>query len=225
MSNFERKYSPGYRHMIRIGKIKSTSEKDWLSSLLWGLVAVFSAFCSFIEKLFTTFCIVMQITKGMKFLFLFIWPWIDTISAQVRFKRSATVELISLDCVTFWFQTSNLMRSNIQMLPCHTTVARPVFKRRGTALFQKLSLIWSIELDTGLKRALPFMPRYDRFFVCYPMKANLLKPKWFVVTGIKCCLSLKFYFRWKRREIFWQGFLCWMISVTIFWILEDVQYF
>ena len=139
VSNFERKYSPGYRHMIRIGKI-TTSEKNWLSSLLCGLVAVFSAFCSFIEKLFTTFCI-LQITKGMKFLFLYMWPWFVTISAQVRFKRSATVMLIFLDCGAFWFQTSNLMRSNIQMLPCHTTVARPVFKRRATALFQKLSLI------------------------------------------------------------------------------------
>ena len=27
MSNFERKYSPGYRHMICIGKTKSTNEK------------------------------------------------------------------------------------------------------------------------------------------------------------------------------------------------------
>ena len=30
MSNFERKLSPGYRHMICIGKTKSTSEKGLL---------------------------------------------------------------------------------------------------------------------------------------------------------------------------------------------------
>ena len=33
MSNFERKYSPGYRHMICTGQTKSTSEKGLLSSL------------------------------------------------------------------------------------------------------------------------------------------------------------------------------------------------
>ena len=31
MANFERKYSPGYRHMIFIGKTKSTSEKGLLT--------------------------------------------------------------------------------------------------------------------------------------------------------------------------------------------------
>ena len=32
MFNFERKYSPGYRHMICIGKTKSTSEKGLLET-------------------------------------------------------------------------------------------------------------------------------------------------------------------------------------------------
>ena len=34
MSNFERKYSPGYRRMICIGKTKSTSQKGLLFSKL-----------------------------------------------------------------------------------------------------------------------------------------------------------------------------------------------
>ena len=115
----------------------------------------------------------------------------------------AYLSRLRYDCGTF--QTSNLIRSNNQMLSCHTTVVRPVFKRRTTAVFQKSSLIWSIELDTVLKRALLFMSRFDRFFVCYPMKANLLKPTWFVVTGIKCCLSLKFLLAMKAPWNFLAG--------------------
>ena len=34
MKNFERKYSPGYRHMICIVKTKSTSEKGLLRKVL-----------------------------------------------------------------------------------------------------------------------------------------------------------------------------------------------
>ena len=36
MFNFERKYSPGYRYMICIGKTKSTSKKGQFFNLLLG---------------------------------------------------------------------------------------------------------------------------------------------------------------------------------------------
>lgn len=141
-------------------------------------------------------------------------------SGSFQTKRNRHAYLSRLRCVLVSNVEFNAVKYSNATVPHYSSTT--CFQTSRYCLFSKVEFNL---INWARHRFETFMPRYDRFFVCYPMKANLLKPKWFVITGIKCCLSLKLYFRWKRREIFWQGFLCIMISVTIFWILEDVQYF
>ena len=51
MSNLERKYSPGYRHMICIGKTKSTGEKGLLSEFVFEIKNGLKATGNFAVKL------------------------------------------------------------------------------------------------------------------------------------------------------------------------------